>query len=315
MRRASRVASMPRRRLEALGPRVRRCAARLAARAGPRCAREYDGRADAARYLRGHRSAVDASAARAVARALALPRASSRSWPSADTAAASSIRTRTSTSCPAAATRSPAADAQASSASSACSGTSGSSSATACAPSDGMRRGGGEGRHGADRAARGAPPRGQPGARSRSSANALRDGFDPQAFFKAKRLEQEQRHDEVPGQPLQPRAQPQGSPGRPARPAGGPLGRPRRAASAATGARSPRAGSITPRGGAASSIATRTASRGLRIRLHLLAGRREDRILFDYQIALAEALRLRRDRREARRASCSCSATTAPRRR
>jgi [protein-PII] uridylyltransferase len=115
----------------------------------------------------------------------------------------------------------------------------------------------------------------------------LHDGFDPQAFFKAKRLEQEQRHAKFQDSPYSLEPNLKEAPGGlrdlqvvlwVGRASG--LGRDWR--------------SLAARG-----LVTREEAIQLkrhadwlarvRIRLHLLAGRREDRILFDYQDALAKA--------------------------
>jgi [protein-PII] uridylyltransferase len=115
----------------------------------------------------------------------------------------------------------------------------------------------------------------------------LHDGFDPQAFFKAKRLEQEQRHAKFQDSPYSLEPNLKEAPGGlrdlqvvlwVGRASG--LGRDWR--------------SLAARG-----LVTREEAIQLkrhadwlarvRIRLHLLAGRREDRILFDYQDALARA--------------------------
>ena len=80
------------------------------------------------------------------------------------------------------------------------------------------------------------------------------------------------------GQRLQPRAEPQGSARRPARPAGRSCGSPRRAASATTGATWRARGLHHPRAKRASSRGTSDFLQDLRIRLHYLAGRREDRL-------------------------------------
>ena len=115
----------------------------------------------------------------------------------------------------------------------------------------------------------------------------LHDGFDPQGFFKAKRLEQEQRHAKFQDSPYSLEPNLKEAPGGlrdlqvvlwVGRASG--LGRDWR--------------SLAARG-----LVTREEAIQLkrhadwlarvRIRLHLLAGRREDRILFDYQDALARA--------------------------
>ena len=115
----------------------------------------------------------------------------------------------------------------------------------------------------------------------------LRNGFDPQAFFKAKRLEQEQRHEKYQDSPYSLEPNLKEAPG---------------------GLRDlhvilwvSRASNLGAdwRALAARGLITRQEALQLRrhaellarirIRLHLLAGRREDRILFDFQSALAEA--------------------------
>ena len=116
----------------------------------------------------------------------------------------------------------------------------------------------------------------------------IHDGLDPQAFFKAKKLEQEQRHAKYQDTPYSLEPNLKEAPGGLRdlqivlwmRRASG-LGRDWRALAAR--------GLVTAGGGASSSSATRTGWRGLRIRLHYLAGRREDRLLFDFQAALAKA--------------------------
>ena len=119
----------------------------------------------------------------------------------------------------------------------------------------------------------------------RAFETSLHDTFDPQAFFKAKRLEQEQRHDKFYDSPYSLEPNLKEAPGGlrdlqvilwVSRASG--LGRDW--------------GELAARG-----LITRQEALQLRrhaawlaqirVRLHLLAGRREDRILFDYQTALA----------------------------
>jgi [protein-PII] uridylyltransferase len=128
------------------------------------------------------------------------------------------------------------------------------------------------------------------GSRSlfRRFESTVRDGFDPQAFFKAKRLEQEQRHAKFNESAYSLEPNLKESPGGlrdlqvilwVSRASG--LGR-------AWGDLA-RHGLMTP----AESRQLARFERILqdaRIRLHFLAGRREDRILFDYQDALARQL-------------------------
>src|SRR5512134_146663 len=125
---------------------------------------------------------------------------------------------------------------------------------------------------------------------SRALFRAFRDvlhaGFDPQAFFKAKRLEQEQRHEKFQDSPYSLEPNLKEAPG---------------------GLRDlqvvlwvSRASGLGAdwRALAARGLVTRQEASQLRrhaeflaeirIRLHFLTGRREDRILFDYQNALAE---------------------------
>ncbi|HET9041995.1 MAG TPA: [protein-PII] uridylyltransferase [Burkholderiales bacterium] len=118
----------------------------------------------------------------------------------------------------------------------------------------------------------------------------LRSGFEPEAFFKAKRLEQEQRHEKYQDSPYSLEPNLKEAPG---------------------GLRDlhvilwvSRASGLGAdwRDLAARGLVTRQEALELRrhaallaqirIRLHLLAGRREDRILFDYQSALAESFRI-----------------------
>ena len=99
--------------------------------------------------------------------------------------------------------------------------------------------------------------------------------------------------------PLQPGTQLQGKPGRPARPADHPVDR-RAAGSAARWERSGADTASSPREEARQLERAESFLRDLRIRLHQLAGRREDRLLFDHQEALAAAVRLRRDASQAR---------------
>ena len=129
---------------------------------------------------------------------------------------------------------------------------------------------------------------------SRAAFNAfrtvLRSGFEPEAFFKAKRLEQEQRHEKYQDSPYSLEPNLKEAPG---------------------GLRDlhvilwvSRASGLGAdwRDLAARGLVTRQEALELRrhaallaqirIRLHLLAGRREDRILFDYQSALAESFRI-----------------------
>jgi len=115
----------------------------------------------------------------------------------------------------------------------------------------------------------------------------VHDGFDPQAFFKAKRLEQEQRHAKFQDSPYSLEPNLKEAPGGlrdlqvvlwVARASG--LGRDWRALAAR--------GLVTREEAIQLKRHADWLAR-VRIRLHLLAGRREDRILFDYQDALARA--------------------------
>jgi [protein-PII] uridylyltransferase len=115
----------------------------------------------------------------------------------------------------------------------------------------------------------------------------LHDGFDPQAFFKAKRLEQEQRHAKYQDSPysLEPNL----------KEAPGGLRDLQvvlwvsRASALGRDWRSLAAHGLVTRAEAVQLKRHADWLARVRIRLHLLAGRREDRILFDYQDALAKA--------------------------
>ena len=93
---------------------------------------------------------------------------------------------------------------------------------------------------------------------------------------------------EVRGHAVLARAQLQGEPGRPARPADRDLGRARRRPRPHLAGSSPRKGLITP-------FEVRQLQRNegmlklIRARLHAIAGRREDRLVFDLQTAVAES--------------------------
>ena len=115
----------------------------------------------------------------------------------------------------------------------------------------------------------------------------IHDGFDPQAFFKAKRLEQQQRHAKFQDSPYNLEPNLKEAPGGLrdlqvvlwiSRASG--LGRDWRALAAR--------GLITREEAVQLKRHADWLAR-VRIRLHLLAGRREDRLLFDYQDALAKA--------------------------
>jgi [protein-PII] uridylyltransferase len=118
----------------------------------------------------------------------------------------------------------------------------------------------------------------------------LRSGFDPQAFFKAKRLEQEQRHEKYQDSPysLEPNL----------KEAPGGLRDLHvilwvsRASGLGTDWRALAARGLVTRQEAFQLRRHADLLAQIRIRLHLLAGRREDRILFDYQSALAAAFRV-----------------------
>jgi [protein-PII] uridylyltransferase len=124
----------------------------------------------------------------------------------------------------------------------------------------------------------------------RTFRDVLRAGFDPQAFFKAKRLEQEQRHEKYQDSAYSLEPNLKEAPG---------------------GLRDLQVILWVGRASGLGSDWRALAARGLvtrqeaiqlrrhtellaeiRIRLHLLTGRREDRILFDYQNALAEDFRV-----------------------
>ena len=99
---------------------------------------------------------------------------------------------------------------------------------------------------------------------------------------------------------LQPRAEHQGKPRRPARPADDPVDRARRAASARRWSELAARGLITPAEARAVCARRSGSCRTLRIRLHYLAGRREDRLVFDLQTALAAQFGLQRHAAPAR---------------
>ncbi|MCK7502070.1 MAG: nucleotidyltransferase domain-containing protein [Comamonadaceae bacterium] len=186
-----------------------------------------------------------------------------------------------------------------SSASSAAAGTSGSRSATAVRTVAECLRRGRARRHGADqrcsrrassaaatRAVRALP-------RSASTARST-----PRAFLRAKHARAAgsatPSYDDT---PYSARAQLQGEPRRPARPADRALDRARGRASAAAGASSRAQRPASRRARPAQLRAQRAhRCRLLRVRLHLLAGRREDRLVFDLQTALAAAASARRPR-------------------
>ena len=116
----------------------------------------------------------------------------------------------------------------------------------------------------------------------------LRAGFDPHAFFKAKRLEQEQRHEKFQDSPYSLEPNLKEAPGGlrdlqvilwVGRASG--LGEDWRALAAR--------GLVTRQEALQLRRHADLLAR-IRIRLHFLAGRREDRILFDYQTALAPVI-------------------------
>jgi [protein-PII] uridylyltransferase len=116
---------------------------------------------------------------------------------------------------------------------------------------------------------------------------ALHGAFDPQRFFKAKRLEQEQRHEKFQDSPysLEPNL----------KDAPGGLRDLQvilwvsRASGLGTDWRALAARALVTRQEALQLRRHADLLARIRIRLHLLAGRREDRLLFDYQTALAAA--------------------------
>jgi [protein-PII] uridylyltransferase len=121
----------------------------------------------------------------------------------------------------------------------------------------------------------------------REFQQVLHAGFEPQAFFKAKRLEQEQRHEKYQDSPysLEPHL----------KEAPGGL---RDLQVILWVSRASGLGDDWPALAAQGLITRQEAIQlrrhaellaEIRVRLHFLAGRREDRILFDYQTALAEA--------------------------
>ena len=156
---------------------------------------------------------------------------------------------------------------------------------TACAPGR-MHRGVGAGHHGSDQHARVATARG-PAALYDHFRSVLLANLSVPAFFKAKRAEQEQRYTRYEDTPYSLEPNSKESPGglrdlqmlvdqhrrRP---------RSRLARAGAPQAHQPQ------RSQGAQEV--ERFLQHVRIRLHLLAGRREDRLLFDHQEALAAAL-------------------------
>jgi [protein-PII] uridylyltransferase len=117
----------------------------------------------------------------------------------------------------------------------------------------------------------------------------IKGSLDARAFFQTKRVEQEDRHQRFSDTPVQPRSKLQGRSRRAARSAAHPVDCP------GGGLRQVLEGSRTTRlhhrrGGEAVLEACEAFLRLLRTHLHLHAGRREDRLLFEYQTALAEQL-------------------------
>ncbi len=125
----------------------------------------------------------------------------------------------------------------------------------------------------------------------RRFARAMHDSLDPAAFFKAKKLEQEQRHAKHQDTPYALEPNLKEAPGglRDLQVIGW---------IARASGMGPRWSDLERRGLVQRAEARQLARHeallhDLRIRLHYLAGRREDRIVFDYQNPLAESLGLR----------------------
>ena len=155
-----------------------------------------------------------------------------------------------------------------------------------------VRRGGRQGRDGGHEPARVAPRRGQRARSSPSSTRASRRRRNVRDFFDAKVQEQTRAPRPLPGRRLQPRAQHQGKPRGPARPADGALARARRGPRAQLGG-ARRSRTSSPRARPPASRSNERVLQDLRIRLHHLAGRREDRLVFDHQIEIARQLKLK----------------------
>ena len=147
--------------------------------------------------------------------------------------------------------------------------------------------------HHPDHPARGAPARRQPAPVPAPAGGASSESLDPAALPQGEEARAGAAPRQAPRHALRARAQPQGSARRPARPAGDPLDR----AGAAASARSwrdlaaPRPARSTAKRG---SLARHEALlQDLRIRLHYLAGRREDRIAVRLPGRARRAVRLR----------------------
>ena len=115
---------------------------------------------------------------------------------------------------------------------------------------------------------------------------ALPRGHGPAGLLAAKTLEMRQRHQKFENTPYALEPNCKESPGRPARPADVILWVARPRASAAAGTSSPRNGLATPSRSAAQRNEALLSL--IRARLHVIAGRREDRLVFDLQTAVAE---------------------------
>jgi [protein-PII] uridylyltransferase len=125
----------------------------------------------------------------------------------------------------------------------------------------------------------------------------IRERVDPAAFFSAKRLEQEERYARFNDTPYALEPNCKESPGG-LRDLHNVLWICRAAGIASTWSELARRGLVT-RGEAVQLTRIENFLRNLRVRLHLLAGRREDRLIFDHQEALAR--------------SCGCEASAARR--
>ena len=151
-------------------------------------------------------------------------------------------------------------------------------------------------RHGADRAARIALPVRRAQRLQRASARANAQAMDPKAFLRAKTLEMRQRHQKYENTPYSLEPNCKESPGGlrdlqvviwVARAAG--LGRSWSELAAQRPDHAVR--------GASSCSATKALLKLIRARLHVIAGRREDRLVFDLQTAVAESFGYQRDAR------------------
>ena len=137
-----------------------------------------------------------------------------------------------------------------------------------------------------------------------SSARMFAETLDVRAFYAAETLEQQQRHQKVNDAAYNLEPNVKESPGGIARPADSAVDQRAPPALGSTWAELARHGLHHDRRGARRLRARSASSARLRVRLHYLSERREDRLVFDQQAALATQLRLVDTRRRGAPASC-----------